>query len=168
MDLIMRPAMGHAVASREVEVVERKGVGHPDTVCDALAERLSTALCRFYMDRFGYVLHYNVDKALLWAGAARPTFGGGEILEPMEIFLAGRATLQFRGVAIDLDDYIRNRGKPAELAGEAARRNCGHEVTVEINTADNAQAGIIYMTVTGTSAEGGDDGQVGGEIGPTA
>jgi S-adenosylmethionine synthetase len=24
-----------------VEVVERKGIGHPDTICDALAETLS-------------------------------------------------------------------------------------------------------------------------------
>jgi S-adenosylmethionine synthetase len=58
-------------------MVERKGLGHPDTICDALAEQLSVALCRFYNDRFGYLLHHNVDKALLWGGKAQPTFGGG-------------------------------------------------------------------------------------------
>jgi S-adenosylmethionine synthetase len=28
----------------EVEIVERKGIGHPDTICDALAETLSRNL----------------------------------------------------------------------------------------------------------------------------
>lgn len=73
------------------ELVERKGLGHPDTICDALAEELSRALCQFYLERFGTVLHHNVDKALLVGGAARPRFGGGEVIEPIEIHLAGRA-----------------------------------------------------------------------------
>ncbi|HYB35895.1 MAG TPA: methionine adenosyltransferase [Mycobacterium sp.] len=51
-----------------VEVVERKGRGHPDTICDALAETLSRNRCREYRERFGRILHHNVDKALLCAG----------------------------------------------------------------------------------------------------
>jgi hypothetical protein len=54
-----------------VEVVERKGLGHPDTICDALAEicdalaeALSQALCREYRNRFGAILHHNVDTPL--------------------------------------------------------------------------------------------------------
>ena len=35
------------------EVVERKGLGHPDTICDALADALSRALCKEYQQRFG-------------------------------------------------------------------------------------------------------------------
>ncbi|MCC6900505.1 MAG: methionine adenosyltransferase [Polyangiaceae bacterium] len=75
----------------QAELVERKGLGHPDTICDALAEELSRALCQFYLERFGTVLHHNVDKALLVGGVARPRFGGGEVIEPIEIHLAGRA-----------------------------------------------------------------------------
>lgn len=89
-----------------VEIVERKGLGHPDTICDALAEELSRALCRFYLDRFGFVAHHNVDKALLWGGVSRAAFGGGSVLEPMEIFLAGRATLEYKGVAVPVDDLV--------------------------------------------------------------
>ncbi len=81
-----------------VEAVERKGVGHPDTICDALAEALSRALCQEYRRRFGAILHHNVDKALLCAGAAAPGFGGGTVLAPIEIYLAGRAV---SGVAND-------------------------------------------------------------------
>jgi hypothetical protein len=57
-----------------VEIVERKGLGHPHTICDALAENLSRALCREYRARFGAILHHNVDKALLCGGRAAPAF----------------------------------------------------------------------------------------------
>ncbi|MBE9516190.1 MAG: S-adenosylmethionine synthase, partial [Proteobacteria bacterium] len=53
------------VGQQTVEIVERKGIGHPDTICDALAEQLSSALCQFYLEHFGFILHHNVDKALL-------------------------------------------------------------------------------------------------------
>jgi len=91
-------------ARRPNEIVERKGLGHPDTICDALAEEVSRALSRFYCDRFGLVLHHNVDKVLLCGGVSRPAFGGGEIVAPIEIFLAGRATREFKGVMVPVDD----------------------------------------------------------------
>lgn len=87
-----------------VEIVERKGLGHPDTLCDAIAERVSVALCRYYLDRFGTILHHNVDKVLLCGGASRPRLGGGEIVQPIEIYLAGRATAEWRGVRVPVDD----------------------------------------------------------------
>lgn len=83
-----------------LELVERKGLGHPDTLCDALAENLSRLLSRAYLERFGVILHHNVDKALLRGGAARPAFGGGEVTAPIELYLAGRATLEAKGVRV--------------------------------------------------------------------
>jgi S-adenosylmethionine synthetase len=76
----------------ELEIVERKGLGHPDTICDEIAEEFSLALSRYYLAEFGEILHHNVDKVLLAAGTSRPVFGGGEITAPMQIILAGRAT----------------------------------------------------------------------------
>lgn len=87
--------MARAILPRRLEIVERKGLGHPDTTCDALAEQLSVSLSRWYYERFGMILHHNVDKALLWGGSARPAFDGGEVTAPMEIYLAGRATRTF-------------------------------------------------------------------------
>jgi S-adenosylmethionine synthetase len=87
-----------------VEIVERKGLGHPDTLCDAIAERVCTALCRAYRERFGMILHHNVDKVLLCGGASRPRFGGGTIIQPIEIYLGGRATAQWRGVSVPVDE----------------------------------------------------------------
>ncbi|MBL8898138.1 MAG: S-adenosylmethionine synthase, partial [Planctomycetes bacterium] len=91
-------------AEQALEVVERKGLGHPDTICDALAEELSLSLSRFYLQRFGYVLHHNVDKVLLRGGSARAAFGGGEVSEPIEIYLAGRATCEHRGVRVPVNE----------------------------------------------------------------
>ncbi len=89
-----------------VEVVERKGTGHPDTICDALTERLSLELSMLYEQEFGTILHHNVDKALLWGGSARPAFGGGTVEEPLEIYLAGRATREVRGKALPVDELV--------------------------------------------------------------
>ena len=94
------------IETLDVEIVERKGLGHPDSICDAMAERFSRALCRFYMDRFGLVLHHNVDKALLWAGRARPAFGGGQVVKPFEFFIAGRATMEFKGVKVPVQELF--------------------------------------------------------------
>jgi S-adenosylmethionine synthetase len=87
-----------------VEIVERKGLGHPDTICDALAEALSRNLCREYRHRFGEILHHNVDKALLCGGRANPAFGGGEVIEPIDIYLAGRAISESGGERIPICD----------------------------------------------------------------
>jgi len=85
-------------------VVERKGIGHPDTICDALAENISRALCREYMQVFGAIAHYNVDKVLLCGGVAQPVFGDGEILEPVELYLGGRVTAELSGRRIPAAD----------------------------------------------------------------
>ncbi len=80
------------VEDQTVELVERKGVGHPDYIADAASEVSSIALSKYYMDNYGYILHHNLDKVLLVGGQAKPKFGGGEILHPITIIVSGRAT----------------------------------------------------------------------------
>ncbi|MGH2349196.1 MAG: methionine adenosyltransferase, partial [bacterium] len=46
---------GTPVSEHEVEIVERKGVGHPDSICDAIMDRVSVALSREYLRRFGTI-----------------------------------------------------------------------------------------------------------------
>jgi len=86
-----------AVEDQSVEIVERKGVGHPDSISDGLAESVSRALSQLYLDRVGKVLHYNTDETQIVAGRAAPAFGGGEVIEPMYILIVGRATKQYEG-----------------------------------------------------------------------
>ena len=279
MKLEIGPLEARTPASLPFEIVERKGLGHPDTICDALSENLSRALSRVYLERFGRILHHNVDKALLCGGAARPAFGGGEVIEPIDIYLAGRATARFGGATIPVDEiaveesrrwlganlrhldperhvrihphvrptspdlaalFLRQRGAAAPLANDtslgvgfapldalehavlaverelnsseakAAQPEIGEDVKVmgvrsggdlsltvacalvgrhvadlddylrkkariremalaaagsgaevAVNTADGDTADSVYLTVTGLSAEAGDDGQVG-------
>jgi S-adenosylmethionine synthetase len=283
MALRISPLLSLPVSAQPVEIVERKGLGHPDSMCDALAEAISIALCRHYLDRFGLILHHNVDKALIRGGASRAEFGGGSVLLPIEIYLAGRAACEARGVTVpveeiaietarrwfrenmhaidggkhlrfhnlirpgsselidlylrqkesgvalandtscgvgyapldeleqiayavernlnsagvksmrpafgedikvmavresgqitltvacahisrhiaNIDEYLANKTALAELALATARGITHKPVTVHVNTADNIATGSIYLTVTGTSAEAGDDGEVG-------
>ncbi|MHA1340393.1 MAG: methionine adenosyltransferase [Promethearchaeota archaeon] len=73
------------------EMIERKGKGHPDSVCDECAEAISRELSKYYLEKFGRVLHHNVDKFALVGGIAKPEFGGGEIIEPQKLIAIGRA-----------------------------------------------------------------------------
>ncbi len=95
-----------------IELVERKGVGHPDSICDAIAEAVSVELSRAYRDRVGRVLHHNIDKGLLVAGGATPRLGGGTVDEPMRLIFGDRATYEYRGVKIPV----------GEIAEASARR----------------------------------------------
>lgn len=80
------------VEELDIEIVERKGRGHPDYIADGVAESLSRALSKHYRERFGRILHHNVDKGIVVGGRSHPVFGGGEVEEPIYILLAGRAT----------------------------------------------------------------------------
>ena len=270
-----------AIEDQRVEIVERKGIGHPDSICDGIAESVSGALASAYLDRVGKVLHYNTDETQLVAGNAAPAFGGGEVVEPIYVLIVGRATKRYRGTTIPTDtialeaareylnenvpelDYgtdivvdvqfgegsgdlkevfgeegaavpeandtsfgvghaplsetervvyeterrlntefaesnpalgpdVKIMGKREgdhvdvtvaaaivdsyvsgieeyqatvesirEFVGAVAREYTDREVSVHVNTADDVSEGSIYLTVTGTSAEQGDDGSVG-------
>ena len=103
-NVLIRLREREGVGAQPLEIVERKGSGHPDTLCDAVAERVCVRLCQHYLDRFGIILHHNVDKVLLCGGASRASFGGGEVIEPLEFVLAGRATNQWRGETVPVHD----------------------------------------------------------------
>jgi S-adenosylmethionine synthetase len=279
VEIVLRAAEQSSPASGPVEIVERKGLGHPDTLCDAVAENVSRHLSRYYLDHFGAVLHHNVDKVLLVGGESRAVLGGGEVVSPMQIYVAGRATSRLggatiptheiaasaareqiasslraidvdrhvrvipllgpgsadltsifaRGTASDplandtscgvgfapltdteravlaveraltardapapfgadvkvmaarrhrelaltvacamvsrhvptVDDYLAAKAKAREVALAAARAETSLDVEVDVNVGDAAERGELYLTVTGTSAEAGDDGEVG-------
>jgi S-adenosylmethionine synthetase len=87
-----------------VGIAERKGIGHPDTICDEIAERVSVELCNYYLEKFGVILHHNVDKALLIGGRSIPAFKGGEIVKPITLILAGRATSKVKKQSIPVNE----------------------------------------------------------------
>jgi S-adenosylmethionine synthetase len=96
------------IEEQAIELVERKGLGHPDSMADGISESVSRALCRMYLDEFGRILHHNTDETQVVGGASEPKFGGGKVTAPIYILLVGRATtevngekLPFRQVAIE-------------------------------------------------------------------
>jgi S-adenosylmethionine synthetase len=274
MELRTTQAHFEPVEDRPIEIVERKGIGHPDTICDSIAEELSRRLSCYYLEHFGRILHHNVDKALLVGGRTDAYFGGGQVLEPMRLILSGRATNQANGRHIpvgtlaigaardwlrqnmpdlpaeaiivdylikpgsvdlinvveaegdaplandtslgvahwplseterlvleaeaavrevgpvgqdikimalrhdhhvnltiaaafvagrtpDLETYEAARGEIAERVATRARDITGHRIIPCVNCADKPEDDSFYLTVTGTSAENGDDGEVG-------
>ncbi|WP_254768129.1 methionine adenosyltransferase [Salinilacihabitans rarus] len=277
----VEPIDRRAVEDQEVEIVERKGIGHPDSICDGIAESVAGALAREYIDRVGKVLHFNTDETQLVAGEAAPAFGGGEVVDPIYVLIVGRATKHYEGQTIpterialtaareyleseipqlefgedvvvdvklgegsgdlqevfgedevqvpmandtsfgvghaplseteeivlnaerrlngefaaenpylgpdvkimgkregdtidvtvaaamvdeyvpDMDAYVDAVESVREYVAEVAADYTDREVNVHVNTADDVEQGSIYLTVTGTSAEQGDDGSVG-------
>ncbi|MET1124126.1 MAG: methionine adenosyltransferase [Archaeoglobaceae archaeon] len=103
------------IEERKIEIVERKGIGHPDSLADGIAEAMSRALSREYIKRFGVILHHNTDETQIVAGKSNPKFGGGELIQPIYVLLVGRATKFYEGEYIPTDrialraakDYIR-------------------------------------------------------------
>lgn len=102
------------------EIVERKGVGHPDSVADGLAETVSRALCKMYLERFKTILHHNTDEVQIVGGQSAPAFGGGVVLEPAYILLVGRATTEVNGKRLPY------RSVAIKAARDYLERNCPH------------------------------------------
>ena len=92
----------------KVEVVERKGLGHPDTICDALACLLSAHYAQYTMSHCdGLVLHHQFDKVMLIGGKTEVTFGEiGRFLEPIRIIVAGRASTSYKGQPLPVEALI--------------------------------------------------------------
>jgi S-adenosylmethionine synthetase len=102
---------GVPVGELQVEMVERKGVGHPDSICDAIMDRVSVELSKEYMSQFGHILHHNIDKAFLVAGDAEVRFGGGRIREPMKLIFGDRATFGMGGRELPIREIAINTAK---------------------------------------------------------
>ncbi len=115
------------VGKQRIELVERKGLGHPDSLADGISEAVSRALCQKYRDVFGNIAHHNTDEVQIIGGESVPAFGGGEMVKPIYILLGGRATYEYggehvnvHGVAMEaarnfLDETVRNLDPPTDV-----------------------------------------------------
>ncbi len=81
-----------SIEQEPVEICEHKGIGHPDRLTDGACEAVSRDLSLAYLERYGHILHHNLDKGLLIAGKSAPRFGGGQWLKPMRLVICGAAT----------------------------------------------------------------------------
>jgi S-adenosylmethionine synthetase len=114
-----------SIEQRSFEVVERKGLGHPDTLADGVAEAISLAYSNYCIEHYGAVLHHNVDKTAIFGGLAEIELGTARMIKPHRIILSGRISSEFGGQKIDFEsiqqkaaiDYIQSRLPHLSLSG---------------------------------------------------
>jgi len=121
-----------------VEFVERKGTGHPDTICDHLAEELARELATEYIAHTGVVQHFNVDKAILAAGAVDIGFGGGKHVRPSRLVLVGKADSLKEWRPDPEDLAVRYKAKLLELLPDATPEAFDFEIWLNQSSVDLA------------------------------
>jgi len=99
------------VQDQPIEICERKGLGHPDSICDSMMDRISVALCEEYLKRFGRIMHHNIDKGLLVAGEVETKLRGGRVVKPMLMVFGDRATFVVGGDTVPVEDIVKRTAK---------------------------------------------------------
>lgn len=115
------------------EVVERKGLGHPDTLVDGIVEAAAIAYATHCRERFGVIPHHNFDKAALMGGLCVQDFGGGSYTAPIRMLFMGRASRSFAREPIPLADLQASAAK-AYLARVLPHLDTDDPNIYEVNT----------------------------------
>jgi S-adenosylmethionine synthetase len=98
-----------SMSKRDIEIVERKGFGHPDTICDNIVNHVAEVLKKKYIEECGGVHHYNLDKALLTAGVGKVDFGKKyRLSSPIKLLIGDRAS---HVREFNVHKYIQNTAK---------------------------------------------------------
>lgn len=108
MEIKLCPKSLVPINDQEVEIVERKGLGHPDTLSDILANTFSRRYSLFTLDRYGSILNHYVDKVTLVGSKAELAFGEAKIVKPMTAYLFGKANLHVGNDLIDIEDMFQD------------------------------------------------------------
>ncbi|MFD7917737.1 methionine adenosyltransferase [Streptomyces sp. NPDC059740] len=121
-------------------IVERKGLGHPDTLADHLAERLSRAYSRYTVRHFGAVLHHNFDKLALLGGGSEVRYGGGTMTAPVRVLVNGRAAPTCGGERIPVAEIVQ-----AEVRAFFAERlpEVSDHLDIAYNITSNSSPGAV-------------------------
>ncbi len=89
------------------EIVERKGIGHPDTLCDTIAEKVSQAYSQYCLNHYGVILRHMVDKIALSGGTSKVMFGGGEMQKPIRLYLNCRFTRTYQQETVPYLEIVK-------------------------------------------------------------
>ncbi|CDI06354.1 methionine adenosyltransferase [Candidatus Nitrosotenuis uzonensis] len=96
---------------KQFEIVERKGIGHPDTICDLVMDKVSIELSKLYLKETGIIQHHNLDKTMLVAGQTENRFGGGSVLKPMKLIMGDRVTILSDDHRVPIGDFMITTAK---------------------------------------------------------
>ncbi|KRT60781.1 MAG: S-adenosylmethionine synthetase, S-adenosylmethionine synthetase [Thaumarchaeota archaeon CSP1-1] len=109
--IFLEPIRSMPTFKKRFEIVERKGIGHPDTICDLVMNQVSIELSKMYLKETGAIQHHNMDKSLLVAGQSENKFGGGKITKPMKLVIGDRATFEVKGQKLPVEDVTISTAK---------------------------------------------------------
>ena len=125
------------------EVVETKGKGHPDNICDTLAEKISSEYSKYCLEKYGVILRHMIDKLSILGGGSKVKFGGGEMISPIKILINGRFTDRFKNQKID---YMKIVSQTIEDYFNELFPMLDFQKYVEIidNTHHNEGPGVVY------------------------
>ncbi len=96
---------------KQFEIVERKGIGHPDTICDLVMDKVSIELSKLYLKETGAIQHHNMDKTMLVAGNTEIQFGGGKVIKPMKLIVGDRVTFLSDDHNVPIGDFVISTAK---------------------------------------------------------
>ncbi len=131
-----------SINDQDIEIVERKGLGHPDTISDFIAEEISIEYSKYCLDNFGCILRHMIDKISVTGGLTKVSFGGGEFISPAKVKLNGRFTESVGDVKIP---YMEIAEKVVYKYFEKVYFNFKKEyIIIENNTHSSPGPGIIF------------------------
>ncbi|MEU5401402.1 methionine adenosyltransferase [Streptomyces sp. NPDC005963] len=122
------------------ELVERKGVGHPDTMCDAMAERMSRYYSLHCLKEFGGVAHHWFDKVTLYGGGADIDYGRGELTAPYRVKVFGKGAFRVGDTEIPVQDIVF-RAAADVLSQVTTGFDATRHLVVEIGVVDHQGSG---------------------------
>jgi len=93
-------------SSLPIEMVERKWLGHPDTLADMLAEVFSNRYTNYGLKHFGILLNHWVDKVLLSWWEAEVNYDNATITKNMRAYLLGKITSSVWGHTIPIKEIF--------------------------------------------------------------
>ncbi len=110
-NIFVEPIIGIPTYKKRFEIVERKGIGHPDTICDLIMDQISVELSKLYLKETGSIQHHNMDKSMLIAGQTENKFGGGKVTKPMKFVMGDRATFEVNEKKLQIEDLAVTTAK---------------------------------------------------------
>ncbi len=110
-NIFVEPIRGIPTFKKRFEIVERKGLGHPDTICDLVMDQISVELSKLYLKETGTIQHHNMDKSMLVAGQTENKFGGGKVTKPIKFVMGDRATFEVNGKKLQIEDLAITTAK---------------------------------------------------------
>lgn len=91
---------------RPFDIAERKGVGHPDTIADALAYSFSRNYSTWCEEYAGRILNHWVDKTTCVGARTVVDYGSVDIIEPIRVLLIGKLTRAFGDVIVPVEEIL--------------------------------------------------------------